>query len=85
MPPRSRTSQCPAQDCRATNPQQLDVPQSVLVIYGVTHDWASRAQRCTHCQCVYSIEVDGSRMVRGYLDSAIMGPGWQPLGPREKR
>jgi hypothetical protein len=62
----------------ASNPRQADMNPKVLASAGATGPWLSRAQRCTYCGTVYSLEPGGQKVVRGYFDS-VLGPGWKAV------
>lgn len=64
-------SQCPARDCSAASPRQVAMKPELLARAGATGDWLSRAQRCTYCGTVYSLELGGQKVIRGYYDSML--------------
>ena len=69
---RRARSECPARDCGAGEPRQVDVNPTLLEREGVSGDWISRAKRCIYCGTVYSIEPSG-KVIRGWYDS-MLGP-----------
>jgi hypothetical protein len=71
---------CPAPDCRAANPPQRDVSAD-LAHYAETAEWARSAMVCGHCGCVYT-GFGNDRRIKGYLDNAMVGVGWQPIAKR---
>jgi hypothetical protein len=70
---------CPAPDCWAANPPQRDA-STVLAENGETAEWVRSARICGYCGCVYTGHGD-DRGIRGYLDNALVGKGWQPNAP----
>jgi hypothetical protein len=70
----TRRSSCPASDCMAGEPRQVDVRIPDLVQAGITEPTRMRA----YCHCVYTGE-GRAKIIRGYLDNVIAGPGWRPI------
>ena len=68
---------CPANDCSAANPRQRALIEGELSAIGHP-DWGSRAMICTYCQSVYTLELKGRPIIRGWYDNAMMGKGWRP-------
>ena len=71
---------CPDPDCRATNPPQRDASAN-LAHYGETAEWVRSAMVCGYCGCVYT-GFGNDRRIKGYLDNALVGVGWQPIAKR---
>jgi hypothetical protein len=69
---------CPASDCKAANPRQRTLIAGELSEMGHP-SWGSRAMICTYCQCVYTRELKGPPIIRGWYDNAILGAGWKPM------
>lgn len=67
---------CPSQDCRGVRPEQrtLDVVEKAEID---APDWTGGARVCSSCGCVYTREERGFPVIRGWLNSAIAGPGWK--------
>ena len=78
---RTSNSSCPASDCSAAYPSQVRVAASELNNAGASGAWINEAYRCGQCQCVYTISGDGTKVVRGYLDNAVLGAGWRQQRP----
>jgi hypothetical protein len=72
-------SRCPAEECAAANPIQHDASER-LIAAGVSANWVKSARRCRSCGCVYTTSITGAKIIRGYLDNQVLGPGWKPAG-----
>jgi hypothetical protein len=77
--------QCPAKDCSAAAPRQMAMNPEVLAKAGATGDWLSRAQRCTYCGAVYSLEAGGQKVIRGHFNSSPIKDGRAPKVPKGPR
>jgi hypothetical protein len=65
-------SQCPAPDCSAANPRQINMDEEILTKAGLTGAWIHRAHRCTYCDVVYSLE-GGRKVIHGWYGNK----GWK--------
>jgi len=69
-------SQCPARDCKATDPLQQRISADILIEAGAVGDWTADARICISCGCVYSF-YESAKLIQGFYDNPIAGPGWQ--------
>lgn len=79
---RVAASGCPARDCRAASPRQVEVRAEQLQRAGLTDSWITGAMRCTYCGTIYSVGPGGQKAVRGYFEGDLMEPArWRPIQP----
>jgi hypothetical protein len=53
-------------------------PRKMLAAAGVTADWINNAKRCCYCGCVYTLSIDGSAVIMGWIGNVTQGEGWHP-------
>lgn len=61
---------CPSNVCRAATSRVLTIGEVNRI---TPQNWLSTAEICTTCRCVHS-----NGIVRGHLDSELLGQGWVP-------
>ena len=61
---------CPSNKCGAGASRLLTVAE---INWVSPQHWLSTAEICTSCRCVHA-----GGIVRGYLDSKLLGKGWIP-------
>jgi hypothetical protein len=68
---------CPSTECRAGRSAQ----RSLMVAEQLElplEQWVFRAQICSRCGCVYSVDTSGEVRIRGFHDGLLLGRGWKP-------
>ncbi len=53
---------CPSLECKAAAPIQR--PLNDTEIKAIGKDWAAQAMTCIACDCVYTVEPNGDKVIR---------------------
>ena len=66
--------------CSHAEPEQRKLDRERLVAAGLDGEWLWTAMQCVYCKYIYSIEKDGSKVVRGYFEGDLIKPDhWRQI------